>query len=365
MNNFLVYPGSVMIYFLILIVTTILSYLFRYSDDKVKKIFLFMIIVVLSFFSGIRYDTVGTDTKAYVEIIESCRKSFFGVPDTYSEPCFILLIKIILLFCDNPYFVLFVIALITNALIVMRFWDLKEKISFSFAIFAYGTLYYHATLSGIRQWLSVAIVFFATKYVFKKKYFLYSFFVFIATLFHTSALISLIYVFFDYIVSEKRKKTKNQNFLFFGTMMFVVVVIFWVLSKESTLLLKYNHLLSDKYRNFNPGFSVLIKFIIIAFSFLFIKEKDYYNYDKEFRNKVYLYYLLSNLIMVSGYFYKNIFRIGWYFSLYEVVFFSFALKKTPKLLFLKIAFVILLLYLFFRGINGSSVGQMPYITIFG
>lgn len=363
LNYIMIYPNSAFFYTTILFLTTFLAGLANYANPKFKKLLLIIIIFILSLSAGLRGASVGTDTRAYMMIIETCRPGYFGGPDSYVEKGFVVLIKGILFIYDNPQFVMIIISLIINSLIIARFWSLRDKISFSFVMFSYGALYYQATFSGIRQWIAVAIIFYASKYAFENKYGIFTVFVLIASLIHNSALVALIYIPMNMLFINK-KQIKHRK-LFYTFILFSPFMLYglFILLNKTGIIYKYNHLLSDNFKSVNIGISLLIKISIILFVVIFIKGKDYNFTDKSFYKKVILVFLVSVLINFTGYFYKNIFRISWYYALYECVFYSMVIKNKRYSTLLKYVITIVLLYLFFKGLNGSDVNQMPY-TLF-
>lgn len=357
----MIYPYSAIFYTIILVFTTFLATLDNLLNTKLKKLNLLSIILILSLCSGFRAESVGRDTRAYMMIIGSCRVNYFGVVDNYVERGFVLFVKSILFIYDNPQFVLFVISLIINSMIIGRIYSLKNKISFPFAVFSYVSLYYLATYSGIRQWIAIAMVFFGSKYLFKGKYIIFTIFVLMASAIHNSALVALLYIPLDMLFLDKTQ-VKHKT-IFYASIIFSPFIVygFYMFLIKTGLIYKYNHLLSDEYKSYNIGFSIFIKIAIILFVSTFVKETDYRFNDKVFCKKVILIYLIGVLISFIGYFYKNIFRISWYFIIYEIIFFSMVSKTKRFGILLKYIIILILIYLFYRGLSGADVSQMPYV----
>lgn len=355
------YPYSAAFYVFILLIATFLAVLEELVDKRLKGIILVTIILILALSAGVRGAAVGRDTQAYMNIIESCRGGYSGSVNHHVEKGFVLLIKSILFIHDDPQFVLFIIALIINTLIISRIYSVRNKISFSFGIFSYVGLYYLATYSGIRQWVAIAVVFFATKYVFNHNYVKFSVFVLLASAVHNSAIVAFLYIPLDMLFLDRTKIKHKKLFKASIILLPVIIFLFCIVISKSGMMDKYNHLLSDDYKSYKLGLSIFAKIGLTTLIVMFIKSKDYRFKDKSFYKRVLLLYIVGLGINFSGYFYKNIFRISWYFIIYEVIFFSMV-AKTPKskcLLRYMIAFSII--YLFYRGLSGSDVSQMPYI----
>lgn len=357
----MVYPYSAAFYVGILFLTALLSVLVNAVRPVLKKGILVIIILFLSLCAGFRGESVGCDTLGYMYNIESCRPGYYGGVIGGMEQGFYLLIKSILLVFDNTQFVLIVIALLINTLIITRLWSLKDKISFSFAVFCYTALYYLSTYSGIRQWIAVAVVFYASKYVFEQKYGIFTIFVLIASTIHNSALIALIYIPLDMVFWERVPLKYKKIFLISVISSPLLLYGMFVLITKTGLISQYAHLLADDYKNINIGFSLFIKLAFIIFVVSLVKEKDYRFKDIYFGKKVILFYFVGVVLTFSGYFYYNISRIGWYFMVYEIVFFSMVSKTKRFGIVLKYAIVLVSLYLFYRNLKGSGASEMPYI----
>lgn len=361
LNYIALYPYSAAFYISILFLATLLAVLVNAVKPVLKKVILVIIVLLLSLCSGFRGVTVGTDTMGYMLTIESCRQGYFGGVSGGMELGFYLLIKSILFVFDNPQFVLVVIALIINSLIIARLWSLKDKISFSFMVFFYTALYYVVTYSGVRQWIAVAVVFYASKYVFGHKYGIFIIFVLVAGTVHYTALFALLYILLD-IIFWKRVPPKYKKIFFIGLISspFLLYGMFILITKTG-IISQYYHLLANDYKNINIGFNLFVKLAIILFVVLFVKEKDYHFKDSAFYKKVILFYFVGVLLTFSGYFYRNISRIGWYFMVYEIIFFSMVSKTKRFGIILQYVIVLITLYLFYRSLSGSDVNQMPYI----
>lgn len=357
----MVYPYSAAFYTFILLITTFLAVLEELVDKRLKGIIVVSIILILALSAGVRGAAVGRDTMAYMNIIESCRGGYSGSVNHHVEKGFVMLIKSILFVHDDPQFVLFIIALIINTLIISRIYSVRNKISFPFSVFSYVALYYLATYSGIRQWIAISVVFFGTKYVFDHKYIKFSIFLLIATAVHNSAVVAFLYIPLDMFFLDRSKVKYKKLFKASIILSPIIICLFFIIIAKSGMADKYNHLLSDDYKSYKLGLSIFAKTGLTILIIMFIKSKDYRFEDKSFYKKVLLIYLVGLGINFSGYFYKNIFRIGWYFIIYEVIFFSMVAKTKKSKCLLRYMIIFIIVYLFYRGLSGSDVSQMPYI----
>jgi transmembrane protein EpsG len=118
---------------------------------------------------------------------------------------------------NNPQLLIFVVALITNVLILVVLYKYSKL--FELSLFLYITTgMYLVSMNGIRQFLAAAFLFAATKYIFDGNWKKYMIVVLFAATIHQSALI-LIPIY--YIV--RRKAWTKQTYLLLAVAMVVVV----------------------------------------------------------------------------------------------------------------------------------------------
>ena len=90
--------------------------------------------------------------------------------------------------------------------LTLRQW--KNKIPIWLGMFVFYALFFNASLNLMRQCLALSIAFFGMKYIFKKKFFLFVFWILLGSLFHRSALIiALYYPLFWYANQFSSKKS--------------------------------------------------------------------------------------------------------------------------------------------------------------
>ena len=185
-----------MTYYIYYFLIIVFSFVVDFSKDRhVKKIFLYFLIVFLVFFCGLRSSYVGTDTLNYMGFIDEA--------DSYSfyqlEPLFNLLLKSSIIFDSNyKYLYVFLItALITFVSFFkgIRYHSIPIGIFFSLAFAQTG--FFYDQFNTIRQLCATGIVFYALRYIFDDKL-KYIFFILIASMFHYSALICFVFIFFEF-----------------------------------------------------------------------------------------------------------------------------------------------------------------------
>lgn len=184
--------------------------------NRIKKEYMYLVIFFLWFIAAFRYQ-IGTDYSAYAEWFRAGPASFDDVIWTYfydsdneREFMFLTMIWIIKTFDLNEQFMFVVIESIIIFFIYrgFRFYLIKyDRIALAFLLYAVidvpGGYFY--SLNGMRQSMAMAIVFFASTYYVRKRFFLYVLFIFLASLFHTSAVIALLVPALAKVTMSKKK----------------------------------------------------------------------------------------------------------------------------------------------------------------
>lgn len=368
MNYISVYPYSAFFYVIIMCLTTEFAFVAQSSKLKItKKFFITLVILILALFAGLRDITVGKDTWAYIRAIQSSSSNYSGeLFYKYYEGGFGILIKILVWFLKDPHYVIGIIALLTNALIVKTLWHFRDNYSFSFSVFLYYTLYYFETYNILRQYLAMAILFYAIRFVLEKRYVIFVMFALLSASIHGAALIGLVFIPIHIIV-EKKIPMKYKvlfglsitAFALFSSNILDMIGVTSTIEKYQTY---YIH--GGTGRNINIGFFFLIRFAIVLFSFYILKNNGF----KEYRYSKYiiLLNLLGTVLTMGGYIYSFAGRLGTYATIFEIILWSMLIKIKSKSFvpLLRIIFITLSLYLFYGGLKGSTQGHMPYRLFF-
>lgn len=322
---------------------------------KSKK-YIFFIITILSLVAGLRHETVGLDTKGYVDAIENIANGrldlAYGMEWSFRYICYALSFV-----TKNPQVFMLIFAVITNALIVLRLWDLKDQISFTVAIFAYYTVFYMTSLNLTRQFISVAIVFYATRYLLQGKNIRYLISVFVASLFHTTALLGVVYVYFN--VFNWRELSKRHKW-------FLVVACFLM---PIALILVYRNLVYyssylDK-QSVDVGLMTIIKTVLLIVTIVFYDKSKTENVEGVAKTMRFVIcaYVIGLALTSLGYVFRFVDRMGLYFYVYEAVYIGYLFKQrnTRINFMIKILYGVLFVYLFIGSTTGNGQGQFPYL----
>lgn len=245
--------------------------------DKYNIIPVVLTTLCMILFAGLRDETVGTDTMAYVR--KFTQLSFFTPEkDTYkflkSEPGYYLVQKIAAMFSENYCALLCTIATICYAIVmkaVLRFSDNKLL-----SLFIYITLgYYTFCFNAARQAIALSIYLLAIPAIINKQFIRYAVIVLIAALFHKSVLIALPL----YFIFRMRYTWKS-----------VVVIIFVGVITAQLLpyLLETAKDVDDRYKLYADseavgGYLLTTFYVLLAIFCIFMRrmvfQEDLRNYD--------------------------------------------------------------------------------------
>lgn len=330
------------------------------AQRKNKKAYMIFAAIVLTFIAGLRANTVGIDTQGYTELFARIAQGrldlAYGLEISFKYICAFLLA-----IWNNSNFLFLIFALITNILIFVRLWELREYISLPWAVIIYFAGFYFTTFNIVRQFVAVSIIFFATRYLTKKKYFKFLLFVAIAFLFHKSALLGVLLVAFD-IFAWKHLTNKQKRLL----------TLFWILGIIVVLL--FGALIIGRYVNyfkniqFDFGIVVFIKMALFVFTVALLIGEKWHDTDKNGYsvgaytcNTAKVYYAVGILLTMLGYMFSYMDRIGIYFYLFETVYIGMVMKSKRVEILIKLAIAALYLMLLLVTLSGNGHGQGNYL----
>ena len=253
-----------------------------------------------------------------------------------------------LYFFLNSFITIFLVALVVN-----RY---SENKWISILIFVSFPLFYLNSLSVIRFFSAVAIVFFSIKYIEEKSFFKYIFFTFIASLFHGAALIAVLLYFF---VKQKIGKIK--------ILIFTIVAIFSS-GILNILVSKYfpEYSVYTEKTSVREGTLAIYFFILVLISTLPIIDKINENYF----SRIYFNAFFFGFLIYIAFFGQG--SMSHRLSLFGTLFCLLLIPKIIKLYFenLTVRFIfsyilyIFLCLIFIYSVDIGSETYIPYKTIF-
>ena len=361
---------SILIYVFTLIWALIFSYLYEKINKKVKLNFkgrilcLFTIIFPLLVISSIRY-AVGTDYFTYkdIYIFTTENINFSNIFSFYIEPLYVLVNMLAKILFNNAQGVFFLSSLIFLIFSILGIDNFRKKISFPFAVFIFFTVFFQISFNNVRQMIAVSIVFYALKYIYDRKLYKYILFVIIASMFHKTSIVCIIF----YFLMPSRERTGKSGWQFY-----ILNILVCVLMPLMIYCLKYIlHYMGTNYysylelggvKNFNFLLYVLPTLIPVL---IFRKKLLIDDYKNEFLIRLLFLQLPTQL---AGYYIMYLDRMSLYVSISQILLIpilinAFKNKKYGR--WLKYGFIAWYVFYYivmFIILNGNQT--YPYSSIF-
>lgn len=342
----------------ILMVITVLC-LAKNAQVRNKRSRFMFVAVLLSVIAGLRAESVGVDTANYVRLFgligQGEFKLAYGLETSFKYICAFLLT-----IWDHPNFLFLVFAVVTNCFIFARLWDFRDRISLTWATVIYIAVFYFMTFNVLRQFVAVAILFYATKYLERKKYFKFLICVMCATLFHTSALLGLLFIVFD--IFDWSQLTKKQKKII---KIFIVCGVAAVAVLGIGIIGKYSSYFTNVHFNF--GILILLKILLFALTARSMSGEYVANAEGGYSVEAYsfktvkVYYFVGMLLTALGYMFDNMNRVGLYFYLFETVYIGMVMCSKRVSVITKLIISALYLFLMFGTVFGNGQGQGNYL----
>lgn len=167
-------------YVLLLVFCLLLAWI----AQRYKKIIaVWLIIVALTLFAGLRANSVGIDTMNYVTNLSNGYYRLYEIGFQLLSQPFAL--------SRQPQLYLLCIAAIIYSLFVLRLWELRHVCDFAFSIFLFVIMHFSASMNTMRQYIACAIVFWGTRFLFQRKAIPFIVCVLVAMCFHKTSFISM------------------------------------------------------------------------------------------------------------------------------------------------------------------------------
>lgn len=336
------------------------SLIIYHTNIRIKdSIFLLITMIPLTIISALRHSSIGTDTVSYLlhfRIINDNNVSIFN----YSmEPLFVLLNKLSYMISTNPQIILAVSSIIISLFLFKRI--IKSSPYPWLSIYLYLGLYlFYQSLNGTRQYIAVAIMFYFSKYIFEKKLLRFLFGIVLAMGFHQTAIVFVPLYLINYVNQNRYVKIAIYG-LFIGLLL------------NFNLLLSFFISLFPSYEVYQESLSVGsggIRDIVIALSILSIGKfvNTYFKNSKSSRDlETFMYIYLFTSIMSylsSG---NLVQRIGWYFSIFAILYIPSKIKDISNesirnIVLFVLVFLIFIFHTYLLSTNFHRV--TPYRTFF-
>ena len=330
------------------------------ADKKNSKFLLWTGIVILTLAAGLRNENVGVDTHAYIYSFNNN----FPVSWQFTETGFRTVSNALMFFFrNNTTWVLIVYAFITNALILIRLWDFRRKCSYSYMVFLYLTINYINTMNIMRQFISIAIIFFATRFLEKKQYLFFILLLILATSIHSTAPLGVVFLF---VFFWKNASQKQRRWLWIPIAVIIPIVVYYILKYESGHISNY---FSQYTSNLNITYIYRVGAFLLTMMFQMMSKQIVFKRSElkentvvplKWSDKETLFYVMGLGTSSLGMFFAFLSRLGMYYLMYEMVFWGRAVKEGKSRPIAWMLSSIYAVYVFGRELiyNGSKI--FPY-----
>lgn len=293
-------------------------------------------ILLPSILAGMRDITIGTDIKFYV--LDAYEKSLRV--DTFQELLpliwkietgFLLLVFAVTKMFGDIQWLLFFIELIIMICMYVGAWRFKDEVPLPVVLLVYFFMYYNLTYNSVRQSIAMSIIFVAIKYLVEKKYALFFLFVVIATSFHTTAVMAVLYIgihFFlesSHLRKQEKAKTMRLYILVVFSLLFCAFLPQIIKSVVEIGILDSKYLVYVQNKSVGDKFLDNIIYLVeLVFILLFLK-KDTENdrFFTFFKANFFVAFIMLQLTHTIW----NGDRIGVYFSFINII----LLAKIPQM----------------------------------
>lgn len=352
------------VYFLMILVLSLLFIFNAYYLQKIKlnsvqeqrpmKAVIFFVVSVLVLVAGLRY-RVGADYVYYYTSYDGFKKAELNI---FDEPGYKILAKISEKIYDDPATVLFLAAFITVSLMTVTV--IRNSDMYWISILLYIFLgEWSGCFNGVRQYLAIAILFAGHGYIKKKKFWHWLMIVFVAMLFHITAIIGIVFYFYPRIKVSLKNIFLSVLIVFMGLQVYDRIFSFIGFIKQDEMILEG---IGSTYimNEINP-LRILVAWVPVFFFILFIKYYD----TKQERFQFYMNMSILNacfmtVAMNSAY----LGRIGGYTNIYNTIIWPLLLKKVEKRSRVVLICVMLLCYILYWLTEMSKEDLAVFTWIF-
>ena len=332
-----------------------LSIFLIFSKNVKSDLFFYLSFFTLTIFSGLRFD-VGVDFMSYNQMFEDFKNDSALF---LFEPANMMIINIINMLSIDYQVIFFIYSVIIMSGVFYFIKKLSPFKELSILLFVTVGIFYFSTFNGIRQWAAISIGLIAIVKLIEKKHIQFLILVILATLFHLSALLLFILIFF---------KIRFSKFYLIGIFLASIISIkFFIFLINNT---KYSIYL-DLLRFDSQGNSLLLMIYILAlvYTLLFFKYFNKNNILNTSEIVLLNMNLMSILVLIIGYIMKidflSLMRVNMYFQIQLIIFIPMMIYKLKnqqiRFMLMYLGVVFLFVYFFITIYkNGIIYNLVPY-----
>jgi len=339
-----------------------------------RKFDLFILFVLslipLVFIGAIRVG-IGKDYSDYLSsYIYYQAQPFFDSIFHSNEPGMVFLYKIsgyIFLGSDFGFFALSVFVTVLFVFLSLRYYC--NNLSMSFGLYIFLMLFFIESFNLVAQMISVSIVLFAYKYIIEKKPIKYVLFIALATAFHLSAAITIIYLFFIFYSSKKKYVVLEHIFDYLYIILIVLsplyIGILFDVAEKIPLFSSYFQGAVINFNGYGIGFMIDILPILLIMTVFFVYRKKI-NLGSNI--KILIYILLTSFpLRLFAYYYYWGYRLFYYPAFLEIIIIPYIIgsiqKKRSRQIITLCFILIYLFYFIYNYLICNSGPAYPWKSI--
>lgn len=274
---------------------------------ELENIYIFFISSLLIAVLGLRDLSVGIDTTNYYNIFNNIKlMNFSQAIDVEVEHGYRLFQFFVGRVFGDFQFLLIIVALLFVGVVSYYITKYSQNPLLSYVFFiVFG--FYSFAMSTTRQAIAIAIVMLAFRYVIQKNKYKYLLFIFIASLFHVTALIFLPSYWFN------KLKFNKKNIL-----LSICIALIVIGFKEEMIILLNNYA-KNEYNQMETGGKNLYLFMIVSISIGVVYRKALI---AQCPNNKYFFYMMlaATVIMPVTQFHPAIMRLYYYFFIFMIIY---------------------------------------------
>lgn len=351
--------------FAVVMLITVFAQTTYNKNPKLSKFLSLMAIVTLSLFAAVRGLTVGTDINIYgyrYFYSASYYSNIISYINFYGgEQLYFVLNYIIYSLTQNIHVLFFVFQFFIALVVYNIAYREKENGAMWLYIFSYLMLWFNSSLNILRQSMAIFVILYAFKYIENKKYFKYIIFVLIASLFHKSALLCLVFPILSILSNSKNQKI-YLALIVLATLIVYNYLDYIIIFAQNNLSFfqKYVSYLSNGEANINWYFAA-VKLIMLTGIIMFSKKVE----NKKSNNLLIMIAVIDLLLYGFSAYIKYGYRLSYYFLPHLIILIPRIDKSlenySGRTLYRIFIIVSLIVYWIVRYCLVQYDGTIPYV----
>jgi len=352
------------VFAIVMLITVFAQTLYK-KNPKISKFLSLIAILILSLFAAIRGLTVGTDINIYgYRYFHSAGYypniiSYLNFYET--EHLYFVLNYIVYSLTHNIHVLFFVFQFFIALVVYNIAYKEKENGTMWLYILSYLMLWFNSSLNILRQSLAIFVILYAFRYIEDKKYFKYIIAVLVASLFHKSALLCLIFPLLSLLSNSKRQK------LYLILIVIVTLIVYNYLDyiiiftqNNMSFFQKYVSYLSNEEGNINWYFAA-VKLIMLSGIIVFSKKAE----NKRSNNLLIMLAVIDLLLYCFSAYIKYGYRLSYFFLPHLIILIPRIDKSlenySGRSLYRLFIIVSLIVYWIVRYCLVQYDGTIPYV----